>query len=112
MAAVAAWMFKPAVAGGVGETPYRMRVSHYQDCTNEESRSSPGNWISMARGAPTRTRPTKVSPTVVRDMKTKILKGESVTENSTGIGTVTRGMMRERAAAIAATHGHSMPRVS
>ena len=45
-------------------------------------------------------------------MKTKILKGESVTENSTGIGTVTRGMMRERAAAIAAIHGHSMPRVS
>ena len=41
-------------------------------------------------------------------MKTKILKGESVTENSTGIGTVTRGMMRERAAAIAAIHGHSV----
>jgi hypothetical protein len=45
-------------------------------------------------------------------MKTNILKGESVTQNSTGIGTVTRGMTRDRAAAIAANNGHSMLEVS
>ena len=40
-------------------------------------------------------------------MKTNPLKEGLITENSTGLGTVTRGMVRERAAELAVINGHS-----
>jgi hypothetical protein len=45
-------------------------------------------------------------------MKTNPLKDGVLTENSTGIGTVTRKMVRERAVELAAANGRSAPEVS
>src|SRR5207244_11868457 len=45
-------------------------------------------------------------------METNPLKDGVLTENSTGIGTVTRRMLRERAAELAAINGRSRQEVS
>jgi hypothetical protein len=45
-------------------------------------------------------------------MKTNPLKEGALTENSTGIGTVTRKMVRERAVELAVINGHSAQDVS
>jgi hypothetical protein len=45
-------------------------------------------------------------------MKTNLLKEGALTENSAGIGTVTRKMVRERAVELAAISGHSARKVS
>jgi hypothetical protein len=45
-------------------------------------------------------------------MKTNPLKQGIVTEHSSGIGTVTRGMVRERAIELALINGHSVQEVS
>ncbi|MEO8429824.1 MAG: hypothetical protein ABI651_22270 [Verrucomicrobiota bacterium] len=45
-------------------------------------------------------------------MKTNLLKEGNLTENSAGIGTVTRQMVRERAVELAVINGHSAQDVS
>ena len=45
-------------------------------------------------------------------MKPNLLKEGILTENSAGIGTVTRKMVRERAVELAAINGHSVQEVS
>jgi hypothetical protein len=45
-------------------------------------------------------------------MKPNLLKDGVLTENSAGIGTVTRGMVRERAVELAVINGHSSQEVS
>jgi hypothetical protein len=45
-------------------------------------------------------------------MKTNLLKEGALTENSAGIGTVTRQMVRERAVELAVINGRSAPEVS
>ena len=45
-------------------------------------------------------------------MKTSPLKQGTLIENSTGIGTVTRGMLRERAVQLAVISGHAAQDVS
>ena len=45
-------------------------------------------------------------------MKTNLLKEGALTENSAGLGTVTRKMVRERAVEVAVINGHSAQEVS
>jgi hypothetical protein len=45
-------------------------------------------------------------------MKPNLLKAGTLTENSTGIGTVTRKMVRERAVELAVINGHAIQEVS
>ena len=45
-------------------------------------------------------------------MKINLLKEDALTENSAGLGTVTRKMVRERAVEVAVINGHSAQEVS